>query len=409
MIKNLKWKFILINMSLVSLVLVIVFTAIVFFSFQRMQEDSYRGMVRFADAGGSFAPPRMISSQPPKRPTPLMPMFYVELDAAGRQHTVIRENVEVGEALIDEVVLRALAKDEERGILHDVRLFFLKQETPAGVRIVFADMSRELQSLVSLVRNLLAVGVGGLIAFLAISVFLADWALRPTQKAWEQQQRFVADASHELKTPLTVILANLGILLHHQDDTIQGQLKWVENTQAEAERMKNLIEQLLFLAKTDAAKAATTHQALDLSGMLWSALLPFESVAFERGLSIETDIEPEMVIRGDEGQLRQLAAILLDNAFKYTEAGGRVTVKAAIKAEMACLRVANTGQPIPATDLPHIFKRFYRVDDARDRGSGGYGLGLAIAKALADAHQGTIEAKNSDVEGTVFTVCLPRK
>ncbi len=409
MIKNLKWKFILINMSLVSLVLVIVFTAIVFFSFQRMQEDSYRGMVRFADAGGSFAPPRMISSQPPKRPTPLMPMFYVELDAAGRQHTVIRENVEVGEALIDEVVLRALAKDEERGILHDVRLFFLKQETPAGVRIVFADMSRELQSLVSLVRNLLAVGVGGLIAFLAISVFLADWALRPTQKAWEQQQRFVADASHELKTPLTVILANLGILLHHQDDTIQGQLKWVENTQAEAERMKNLIEQLLFLAKTDAAKAATTHQALDLSGMLWSALLPFESVAFERGLSIETDIEPGMGIRGDEGQLRQLAAILLDNAFKYTEAGGRVTVKAAIKAEMACLRVANTGQPIPATDLPHIFKRFYRVDDARDRGSGGYGLGLAIAKALVDAHQGTIEAKNSDVEGTVFTVCLPRK
>jgi len=409
MIKNLKWKFILINMSLVSLVLVIVFTAIVFFSFQRMQEDSYRGMVRFADAGGSFAPPRMISSQPPKRPTPLMPMFYVELDAAGRQHTVIRENVEVGEALIDEVVLRALAKDEERGILHDVRLFFLKQETPAGVRIVFADMSRELQSLVSLVRNLLAVGVGGLIAFLAISVFLADWALRPTQKAWEQQQRFVADASHELKTPLTVILANLGILLHHQDDTIQGQLKWVENTQAEAERMKNLIEQLLFLAKTDAAKAATTHQALDLSGMLWSALLPFESVAFERGLSIETDIEPGMGIRGDEGQLRQLAAILLDNAFKYTEAGGSVTVKAAIKVEMACLRVANTGQPIPATDLPHIFKRFYRVDDARDRGSGGYGLGLAIAKALVDAHQGTIEAKNSDVEGTVFTVCLPRK
>ena len=259
-----------------------------------------------------------------------------------------------------------------------------------------------------MVGSFLLVGALALGAFFVISLLLSSLALRPAERAWEQQRRFVADASHELKTPLTVILTNTGILLSHPEDTVAEQRKWVEYIRDEAQRMRELVEDLLFLARHDAGREPPPDQTVDLSELLWSALLPFEPVAFEQGVELESGIQGGLTVRGREDQLRRLAAILLDNAVKYAGAQGKVRV-ALTRGEKggACLTVRNTGPAIPPEHLEHLFERFYRADDSRARSSGGYGLGLAIAKSIVDSHRGTITVQSGAEEGTLFTVRLP--
>lgn len=177
-------------------------------------------------------------------------------------------------------------------------LRFLRQDTPSGTRIAFADMSSGRSTMRGLMLTSLLVGIGGLAAFFGISLFLSAWALRPVERAWEQQRQFVADASHELKTPLTVILANTGILLSHKGNTIEAEQRWVENTKEEASRMKTLVDELLFLARMDAAHTPVLVP-LDLSDVVMSRLLPFESVAYEQGITLDSRIDPGILVSGD--------------------------------------------------------------------------------------------------------------
>lgn len=218
-------------------------------------------------------------------------------------------------------------------------------------------MSREIEQLTNQIMILLAGGAGGLIAFWAISIFLANLALRPVEKAWEQQKRFVADASHELRTPLTVILANIGILLSHRKDTIEKQYKWVENTQAEASRMKKLVDDLLFLAKLDAVQKPVQQTELNFSDIVWSSLLPFEPIAYEQGIEVSSEIDPDISLNGDAGQLKQLVAILLDNACKYAGQNGKVTLT------LKTIRIKLSSQlTIPGSlSLSNIWNMFSNV------------------------------------------------
>ena len=259
-----------------------------------------------------------------------------------------------------------------------------------------------------MVGSFLLVGALALGAFFLISLLLSGLALRPAERAWEQQRRFVADASHELKTPLTVILTNTGILLRHPEQTVAQQRKWVEYIREEAQRMRELVEDLLFLARHDAGRDQAPAQTVDLAELLWSALLPFEPVAFEQGVTLESGIQSGVTVRGRSEELRRLAAILLDNAVKYAGPQGQVRVALA-RGEKggACLTVRNTGPAIPPEHLEHLFERFYRADNSRARSSGGYGLGLAIAKSIVDSHRGTITVQSREEEGTCFTVRLP--
>ena len=171
--------------------------------------------------------------------------------------------------------------------------------------------------------------------------------------------------------------------------------------------MKGLVEDLLFLAKSDAQRASRARLPVDLSGLVTGCLLPFEPVAFEAGVALESRLSPGLTVTGDEGQLRRLVLILLDNAVKYTPEGRAVTVALVRVQERARLTVHNTGEAIPPEHLEHLFERFYRADDSRARSSGGYGLGLAIAKSIVDSHRGTITVQSGAEEGTLFTVRLP--
>lgn len=408
MIPQLRRKFILINMSLVSLVLIIVFIAIGFSSYERTKSESMMAMDKLLDRKSSDEPWFMEigGDKKPDGHGPLIPAFSVILDDKMKVKEISRENVSVDDAIVRNLVTLVQSTGTQSGTLWQDKLRYLVRNTPEGTKVAFADMNREVEVLTDLLWDLLLVGTGALGAFGAISIYLSHWALKPVEHAWDQQKRFVADASHELRTPLTVILANTGILLSHREDRISDQVKWIEHTEAEALRMKKLVEDLLFLAKSDADHKPILKEPVNLSDALWNAVLPFESIAYENGVTIDAEIQPGVTVQGDEGQLKQLAVILVDNACKYAGSGGRVSVKLTQQKGCAHLVVNNTGSLIPPEDLPHLFDRFYRVDSARTREQGGYGLGLAIARSIVESHGGTLSAHSTEMEGTTFRVRL---
>ena len=288
---------------------------------------------------------------------------------------------------------------------------YKRQVTEQGnMRIAIVDTTMADRALANLLLNAVVVMAASLSILFAVASFLSNWAIAPIARAWEQQRRFVADASHELKTPLSVILANSQILA--RDGRIPGDdVRWVQSTVDEAQHMKNLVSDLLELAKAEEGRdgigSALSMEDIDLSNLVESAVLEFDPVAFERGCSIEASIEPDLRVKGDPEWLERLAKILLDNACKYARPQSTVRVGLRRSSRHVQLSVNNQGTPIAREDLPHIFERFYRSERARSRTNGdegGFGLGLAIAKGVAEACGGGISAESSDEAGTTFTV-----
>jgi len=318
--------------------------------------------------------------------------------------------VDVSEETAAEAVKQAQSSGASQGVLRELRLRFLVERRPDGeLRIAFADLGWETASLRNLSLLSLLVWALAMVGLFFVSLVLSSVALRPAERAWQQQRQFVADASHELKTPLTVILANTGLVLSHPEDTVAAQSKWLEYTHDEAEQMKGLVDDLLFLAKSDAARQPAARAETAISEVALGCLLPFESVAFESGVALEHRITLGLSLRGDEGQLRRLVMILLDNAVKYAGPGGTVTLTLERHQERLRLAVHNTGEPIPPEHLPHLFERFYRADAARNRSGGGYGLGLAIARSIVEGHHGRLTVTSTAAAGTTFTALFPRR
>ena len=279
------------------------------------------------------------------------------------------------------------------------------------VRIALVDISSSDEVLREQGVHNLQIVVVALVALFGITWWLSGWALRPVERAWEQQRRFVADASHELKTPLAVILANLQIL--QADESLSDDARsWVESSTDEAHRMQALVGDLLQLARADetaagVAQGAMRQEDIDLSEMVESAALEFDAIAFERGCALEAHVSEGSHVTGDPEWLDRMVRILIDNACKYASEGSTVAVTLTHTGAHATLSVHNEGTPIAEEDLPHVFERFYRSDKARSReDKGGFGLGLAIAKGIVDAHGGKIAVVSSEEAGTTFTVTL---
>ena len=422
MIRKLRCKFIFINLLLVGAVLAAVFVILISSNARSLREQSTASMRMALDRqDGDAFPPFEIGAHPPaphggdrdsnSGRFAIIPVFTVSVDAEGNVLSVQNDDsVTVSEDMPEEAAAQALAAGGNTGILHRLGLrFLIEWNGDGGARIAFADLSWERENQTSLVLTSLLVWGLAMLGLFFISLLLSSLALRPAERAWAQQRQFVADASHELKTPLTVILANMGIVLSHPEDQVARQAKWLNYTQEEAGRMKALVENLLFLAKSDAARLPSRPGLAPISDLAMSCLLPFEPVAFEAGVSLQGDIAPDLTVRGDEGQLRRLVLILLDNAVKYAGEGGSVELTLARHQDKVRLAVHNTGKPIPPEHLAHIFERFYRADPSRERSQGGYGLGLAIAKSIVEAHRGKITVTSTAQSGTSFTVLLPQK
>ena len=407
MLQKLRWKFILINMSLVFLVLLLLALMQVAAAVQQ-QRDATNAALRLAIAWPEEGPDPLELGDSLHAPAMahMVPALCIAIDGAGELRVITDGTVHISQESLEDLVELVLDRGSAAGELEEAGLRYLLRDGPGETRVAFADLTWEQTSLRGQLLTLflaLAAALGG---FFLISLFLSRWALKPVERSWKQQQQFIADASHELKTPLTVILADTGLLLAHPEDTVDKQRKWVEYIRAEAGRMKALVEDMLFLARSDNA-AAPVRQPCSLTDLAWSCLLPFEAVAFEAGVTLNSQVEEGLTIQGDQEQLRRLIMILLDNACKYAGAGGSVEVSLARRQDRLCLTVDNTGEPIPPEHLPHLFERFYRSDPARSQG--GYGLGLAIAQAIVAGHRGTISVSSSREEGTRFTVLLPRQ
>lgn len=279
-----------------------------------------------------------------------------------------------------------------------------------GYAFAFGDTTAEQTMLRQLIVILLLVGLITLGITYFISLVTANRSIRPVEESYNKQKQFVADASHELKTPLTTINTNADVLLSHGESTINEERKWLEYIKSETLRMTKLTDDLLCLARLDHGTNEDEKPCASWSEAAENIILTMEAVIFEKNINFTYDIEPGINAAASSAQLKQLVMILLDNAVKYTHSGGEInmTLKRS-KNSCAVMTVRNTGEGIAPEDMGHIFERFYRADKSRSRDSGGYGLGLAIAKAAAEYAGGEIGVKSKAGEWTEFFVKLPEK
>ena len=401
MIKKLKWKFVLINMIFVTAVIITVFVVMFISTQQNLQRDSINNLHRV-----------MAESDKPKwsadnnNQNVKLPYFTITVDSEGNLIDTggyyLIDNIDI----INDVISQSMKNTSDIGTIEEYSIRYLIQSTPTGFEIACVDLSSENRILSNLVINSILIGFVSLSVFFAISVFLSMWALKPVEKAWTQQKRFVADASHELNTPLTVILANMRLLLTHKKDTIESQEKWIDYAKIEALRMKKLIEDLLYLAKTDNLETKREFTRLDLSEIVLQYMLIFEPLVYEQNKKLKYDLSENILVKGDENYLKQLLIILLDNACKFAPKSSTINVSLkAVSDKKVLLAIHNEGEPISKDALPHLFDRFFRADEARKE-SGGYGLGLSIAKNIVEQHNGKITAESGE-KGTEIFVSLP--
>ncbi len=280
--------------------------------------------------------------------------------------------------------------------------FYLRQKTHNGFLIILLD---SFALFFNIRRTTLWSITAGIIIWILsaiLSVYMINFLTKPLVIAMETQQQFISDAEHELKTPISVIASNADVLHAEIGDNI-----WLSHIISETKRMSILVHELLSLAMIDDTKYTSTNTYFDISETLVEVILPFESVAYEKGIAIEQDIVPCVTCHGNVEQIKQLAAILLHNAIKYGNENGTITVTLTQTRKKAILKVHNTGKGIAPEDINKIFDRFYRVDKSRNSANGGHGLGLSIAKSIVDKHEGSIIATSQYKEWAQFEIQLP--
>ncbi|MCI2059086.1 MAG: HAMP domain-containing histidine kinase [Oscillibacter sp.] len=408
MIKKLRLKVVAVCMLLVTAVL-----AVVFFSFYSAAEHNL-GRVSQAilerviqeDQPSYPSGGKPNSGQFPGSGKAQLPYFTVQVwqgktvYVTGGSYSDL-DNTEV----LTDILSACMAQNRESGTIAKYDLRYLRRDNGLYTKIAFVDMSAEQATLKSMVGSYLQIGLAAMALLLGVSAVLAFWVTKPVEKAWTQQRQFLSDASHELKTPLTVILSNAELM---ESAPLQEKpARWADNILSEAQRMKVLVEEMLTLARADNAVRTSVFSAVNLSDIATDCALLFEPVAFEAGKSLEYEIPGEISVSGDGDKLRQLLGVLLDNAIKYGRDGEpvRVTLQKQEKHARLTVTNGNAGAPIPPEQLSRLFERFYRADDSRGEKSG-FGLGLPIAASIAAEHRGTLRAE-SDASSTRFILTLP--
>ena len=400
MIRRLRLKFVCVNMLIVTVMMAAIFSMVYHFTQEDLETQSVSMLQSVAAtpfrANRPGDPPEWVQ----------LPFFVLDLDQAGNVTSAVGYFDLTDEDDLQTLVYEANSAGGRVGVLPAYGLRYCRSVTPHGERIAFADMSSERATLANLMKSCLLIGALCFAAFLLISWLLARWAVKPVETAWQQQRQFVADASHELKTPLTVIMTNAE-LLNSPDFDENRRSQFAAHILTMSRQMRQLIEEMLDLARTDSGQANLVLSQVDLSKLVSDAVLPFEPVFFEAGLPLTTDIQEGITLRGSGQHLRQTVDILLDNARKYAAPSGEISVTLTRTGSRCRLAVSNPGPEISREDLKNIFKRFYRSDAAHTQ-RGSYGLGLSIAQNIVLRHHGKIWAESKNGRNT-FYVELPVK
>jgi len=399
LIRKLRIKFVCVIMGIVMLMLAMILGVVIHFTGQNMEMQSINMMRAIATA--PFQQGKL--GKPPEEVR--LPFFTVQIGNRGELLGISGGYFDLTDReYIESIVNAALASEHNTAQLEDYHLRFLKEKSPRGYTIVFSDTTTEsatLKNLYSICVLIFFVAMG---VFLGVSILLSNWVIKPVAVAWDQQRQFVADASHELKTPLSVIMANAELLAN--EDTIpDDRRKFSRNILSMTYQMRTLVENLLEMARVDNGTLKMQFAALDFSELVRDAVLSFQLLYEEKGQTLQNAIPDGITLQGSERHLYQVLDVLLDNALKYSVAEGHTNVELKRIGHSCLLTVSNTGEPISKEDLKNIFKRFYRADKARSL-NGSYGLGLSIAESIVEAHKGKIWAE-SELGYNTFFVQLP--
>lgn len=442
MFKKLRLRFITSAMISVAAVLVIIIGAINLLDYQNVVQEADRTLEMIADNGGSFpdvpqkdgstsagvgasdqpedttasssegttspasdAPTNKSGTFGGSRMTADTPFesryFTVKFDTDGTISSVDVSNI----AAIDDVTAKELAQQvldgkKDSGFTDYYR--YLRRSDDSGTIVIFLDCNRSLSNFRSFFLISILVSLFGFAAVLVLVILLSRRATRPIQESYEKQKRFITDAGHELKTPLTVIDADLSVL---EMDT--GKSEWIDDVRTQTKRLTKLTNDLVYLSKMDEENRERIRIDFPLSDIVTEEAQSFRSRALVENKSFESSIEPMINYNGDERAIRQLVSILLDNALKYSEEGGSIRITLSKRGKTVFLTVFNTTAEIRQEDLGHLFDRFYRADRSRNSETGGYGLGLSIAQAVVSAHKGRISAESQDGHSLTITAQLP--
>ena len=396
MIKKLRWKFVLVMTAFSMAVLCLV----LFFSFATMKNNIEQENEKTLKQIAEMQQVSIMGLPRFQTDNIRVPYFMVDVSQSGMvsnlQSNYMRMDAQIDEELLLDLVANALKQKENMGVLAGEDLRFYRKAKIGGWRLVYLDMTMENNMIRNLSGNMLLIGLGSFVGIFFLSMGLAYWITKPVERAWNQQRQFVADASHELKTPLTVILSNTDMLLNQCTEADEHSEKRLGNIRAESIRMKGLVEDMLDLARSDAGRLKQQLAPVSVSDTVMDAVLLFEALAFERQKELQYQIEENLSVLGSGDRLKQLTEILLDNAMKYSPEQGCIWVKLEKNtAKTLRLMVANTGDTMTPEQCRRIFERFYRTDPARQN-NGGYGLGLSIASSIVTEMGGKIwcESRN---------------
>jgi two-component system, OmpR family, sensor histidine kinase CiaH len=430
MFTKLRNKFLFLNMSITSLVMIAAFSIIYFITYTNIHAEIQKKLNPRSEMlikiEGTGLPDNsekgLITSTVHKMSPDDSLSFNIEVDAAGKIAKIdsLLEMPDEGYYQAAETAWHnkknnspitlegrqwqyAINPVNKRIILGNGQEYISTENT---YLIMFLDVTESDKRLFELLTTLLFVGLIMLLVIFIISRYFANRAIKPIAEVWEKQKQFVADASHELKTPLSIINANYDALLANQEETIISQIKWLSYIKIGTDRMTKLINELLSLAKIEDLNFNPRKKPFNISEAINEVIMSMEAVVLEKDIKLSYSIEPDLIIKGDPESTQQVVMILFDNALKYTNKNGQIEITLKKSKRQVLFSIKNSGNGIAKADLPKVFDRFYRPDSSRTQESGGYGLGLSIAKTVIDRLGGEIHVTSAENEYTTFTFSL---
>lgn len=406
MIKKLRIKLITASMISLFLVLFVIGGIVGILNYQKIVRDADRILEILEENSGTF--PQMFSESKKNDMTEMSPeipyesrYFSVLFDEEG---TIILSDtskiVSIDTEKAIEYASEIWEREAEKGFLDNYR--YRRCSDNGEVRIIFLDCRRQLDNFQNFLFTTFSVSAIGLLSVLALMFYLSARIVKPFSDNYEKQKRFITDAGHELKTPLTIIDADTEIL-----EMDLGENEWLQDIQGQTKRLADLTNALVTLSRVEEGQNRNVKVEFPLSDMVEEAVHAFQAPAKVLEKNLTAAIAPMISMNGDEKAIRELITILLDNAVKYTNEKGQISVTLEKKRNRIYLSVLNTTEYISKEQISHLFDRFYRTDTSRNSQTGGYGLGLSIAAATVDAHKGKIIAETEDEKSLGITVIFP--
>ena len=404
MLKKLRIKFIIVSMVATLLVLTAIISFINMRNYVNINETADRTLQVLKDNDGRFP---MEKKEPPKGISPEAPYetryFTVTFDSEGNVVAIDTRNIAaINDDIAKEYAEKLYAKNKEKGFIKDYK-YVETITTNVDKMYIFLDCSRSLRTFREFLSASIIISIAGLFVVLVLVVIFSKIIMKPVAETYQKQKQFITDANHELKTPLTIINASCEILELEMNNT---ENEWTNTIKEQVARLTELTNKLVFLSKMDEENHKISMTDFSLSEVIEEAVKPYYTLALSKGKKITTDIETNVTLNGDMEMIKQAISLLLDNAIKYSDEEGNITIKLSKSGRNKKIIVSNTTTGVPTGDLSQLFERFYRLDKSRNSETGGHGIGLSVVKSIINLHKGKIIANSNDGKTINFIITL---